>query len=405
MQSIIKKDVIEWKEVALGDVTEIVSGSTPSTLKKEYWGGNINWITPAELIDGNNGYYNNTDRKITEAGLFSCSSQIFPKGTVMLTTRAPIGKVAIAGIEMCSNQGFKNFIPSKNISSEYLYYWLRSEKEYLNSLGVGATFKELSKNMISKIKVSFPFRNGQLDLETQKEIASILEKAEKKKERVKYSNELLDEYLRSKFNEMFGDPILNEKKWSQDTLDNTSEKITDGEHITPPLRDSGIPYISAKNVNDKIDFDDVKYVDEETYKRITKRCLPNFGDILITCVGTIGRIKRVDIKEKFVFARSVALIKPKDSDFNSIFLESMLRVPSVKRYMIGNTNEATVKGLYLRQIKKLVLIKPPIELQNKFALIAENIDRMKENIRETKKRAEELFESLMSKAFRGELVK
>ncbi|MEK6915588.1 MAG: restriction endonuclease subunit S [Nanoarchaeota archaeon] len=403
MKQQIQENKIQWKEVLLGDICEIVSGSTPSTFKKEYWDGNINWITPAELIDGNNGYYNNTDRKITEAGLSSCSSHIFPKGTVMLTTRAPIGKVAIAGIEMCSNQGFKNFIPSKNISSEYLYYWLRSKKEYLNSLGVGATFKELSKNMVSKIKVSFPFRHGQPDLETQKEIASILEKAEKQKEIAKRTFELLDECLKSKFNEMFGDPILNEKKWSQDTLDNTSEKITDGEHITPPLKDSGIPYISAKNVNDKIDFDDVKYVDEETYKRITKRCLPDFGDILITCVGTIGRVKRVDIREKFVFARSVALIKPKNSDFNSVFLESMLRVPSVKRYMIGNTNEATVKGLYLRQIKKLVLIKPPIEFQNKFAVIAENIDRMKENIRETKKMTEELFGSLIDKAFRGEL--
>ena len=403
MKQQIQENKIQWKEVLLGDICEIVSGSTPSTFKKEYWDGNINWITPAELIDGNNGYYNNTDRKITEAGLSSCSSHIFPKGTVMLTTRAPIGKVAIAGIEMCSNQGFKNFIPSKNISSEYLYYWLRSKKEYLNSLGVGATFKELSKNMVSKIKVSFPFRHGQPDLETQKEIASILEKAEKQKEIAKRTFELLDECLKSKFNEMFGDPILNEKKWSQDTLDNTSEKITDGEHITPPLKDSGIPYISAKNVNDKIDFDDVKYVDEETYKRITKRCLPDFGDILITCVGTIGRVKRVDIREKFVFARSVALIKPKNSDFNSVFLESMIRVPSVKRYMIGNTNEATVKGLYLRQIKKLVLIKPPIEFQNKFAVIAENIDRMKENIRETKKMTEELFGSLIDKAFRGEL--
>ncbi|MGV8131833.1 MAG: restriction endonuclease subunit S [Candidatus Pacearchaeota archaeon] len=166
-----------FEEVELEKVTKIVSGSTPSTSNPAYWDGNINWVTPAELIDGDNYYYFETQRKITEEGIKSCSSELFPKGTVMLTTRAPIGKVAIAGKEMCSNQGFKNFIPSNKISSEYLYFWFLTNKDYLDSLGVGATFKEISKSIVSKIKIPLP------PISLQQKFASIVEHVEKLKEK------------------------------------------------------------------------------------------------------------------------------------------------------------------------------------------------------------------------------
>lgn len=173
----------EFKEVELGDITKIVSGSTPSTTKPEYWNGEINWVTPAELINGHNYYYDETKRKISKEGLKSCSAELFPKGTVMLTTRAPIGKVAIAGREMCSNQGFKNFIPSERINSVYLYFWLLLKKDYLNSLGHGATFKEISKKIVSKIKIPLP------PLPLQKKFASIVKQVEKLKEYQEQSNQ------------------------------------------------------------------------------------------------------------------------------------------------------------------------------------------------------------------------
>ena len=173
----------KFEKVELGQVAEIISGSTPSTIIKEYWNGKINWVTPAELIDGPNYYYYETKKKITEEGLKSCSSNLFPKGTVILTTRAPIGKVAIAGIEMCSNQGFKNFITSEKINSVYLYFWFLLKKDYLNSLGHGATFKEISKKIVSQIKIPLP------PLPLQKKFASIVEKVEKMKEKQKQSSE------------------------------------------------------------------------------------------------------------------------------------------------------------------------------------------------------------------------
>ena len=192
----------DFEREELGKITKIVAGSTPSTSRIEYWEGNIDWITPAELIDGDNYYYSNTERKITEEGIASCSSELFPKGTVMLTTRAPIGKVAIAGVEMCSNQGFKNFIPSNKIISEYLYYWFLVNKDYLNSLGVGATFKEISKSMVSKIKIPLP------PLPLQQTFASIVEHVERLKEKQNKSLQEIEQLFNALMQKAFNGELV-----------------------------------------------------------------------------------------------------------------------------------------------------------------------------------------------------
>jgi len=187
----------KFPEEELGKVTEIISGSTPSTIIKEYWDGEINWVTPAELINGPNYYYYETKKKITKEGLKSCSSNLFPKETVMLTTRAPIGKVAIAGNEMCSNQGFKNFITSEKINSVYLYFWFLLKKDYLNSLGHGATFKEISKKIVSKIKIPIP------PISLQKKFAQIVEKVEKIKEAQKESKQEINDLFNALMQKAF----------------------------------------------------------------------------------------------------------------------------------------------------------------------------------------------------------
>ena len=138
----------KWEMVRLGDVCEIVSGTTPSTNKPELWDGEIKWITPAEISDESY-YISDTERHISQkAGL-----KIMPVGTVLLSSRAPIGKVAIAGAEMCCNQGFKNLICSVAVHNRYLYRYLKNQTEYLNSLGRGATFKEISKTVVEQIEL------------------------------------------------------------------------------------------------------------------------------------------------------------------------------------------------------------------------------------------------------------
>lgn len=146
----------ETRTVRLGDVCQVVSGATPKTSVEEYWDGDINWVTPADLSKLSGAYISETPRKITEAGFNSCATNLLPENSVLLSSRAPIGHVAINTVPMATNQGFKSLIPGDQILPKFLYYWIMDHKEYLQSLGVGATFKELSKKTVENIKLDIP---------------------------------------------------------------------------------------------------------------------------------------------------------------------------------------------------------------------------------------------------------
>ena len=162
----------EW--IKLSELGEIVSGSTPKTGTAEYWDGDICWITPAEL-NSMSGIVYDSKKKITEAGRNSCSLRLMPIDTVILSSRAPIGKVAILGKEMCCNQGFKNIICNEKILPKYLYYLLAYNTDYFNSLGRGATFKEISKKIVEDIRISLP------SIEQQAKFITFSEQVDKSK--------------------------------------------------------------------------------------------------------------------------------------------------------------------------------------------------------------------------------
>ena len=153
-----------WSYYSLSKVTTIVLGTTPSSSNPDYWDGDIKWITPAELND-DSFYVFDSERHISEAGVRSTALKPFPEGTVIFSTRAPIGKTAIAGCEMYCNQGFKNFICSDKLNPVYLFYTLRSHKEELQKMGTGSTFLELSKKTIEGLSISIPPRERQDEFE------------------------------------------------------------------------------------------------------------------------------------------------------------------------------------------------------------------------------------------------
>ena len=152
-----------WKE--LGEVSKVYTGTTPSTKEPKNWDGDILWITPAEMKQ-DTFYVYDTVRKITETGRKSKSLDLMPINTVLLSTRAPIGKVGIVGKPMTCNQGFKNFECSNEINPVFLYTLLKNNTEYLNSLGSGTTFLEVSKSKISKMLIPVP----NIELQNQFEI-------------------------------------------------------------------------------------------------------------------------------------------------------------------------------------------------------------------------------------------
>ena len=160
----------EWIECKISDIGTVVGGATPSTKKAEnFEGGNVAWITPKDLSTFRGRYIQRGERNITETGLKSCSTQILPQNTVLFSSRAPIGYVAIAANEVCTNQGFKSVIPNEATDPLFLFYLLKYNKEKIKDMGGGTIFKEVSGNIMKNIVVKVPS-----DREIQKKIASIL---------------------------------------------------------------------------------------------------------------------------------------------------------------------------------------------------------------------------------------
>lgn len=149
----------DW--VAISQIGSVVGGATPKTDVDEYWGGDYGWLTPADL-EVDSGVVYDSQRKLTKAGIESCSLQELPIGTVIFSSRAPIGKVAITGCPFYCNQGFKNIVCGSKVVPWYLYYLLLLNTDYLNSLGRGATFKEVSKAIVEQVKIPLPAYDNQV---------------------------------------------------------------------------------------------------------------------------------------------------------------------------------------------------------------------------------------------------
>jgi len=153
-----------WKTVALGDICTIVNGGTPKSEVSEYWDGDLNWITPKEMGKLTTREITNTERKITEKGIKNSSAKLLPINSVILSSRAPIGHLAINKSLMATNQGCKGLVPSERLNYEYLYYFLSHSKQLLNDMGSGTTFKELSGSKLSTVEIPLPNLTIQQDI-------------------------------------------------------------------------------------------------------------------------------------------------------------------------------------------------------------------------------------------------
>ena len=358
----------------LGDICEIVSGSTPKTSIDEYWDGDVKWITPAELNDDSY-IISDSARKITELAVKKTGLTSFPEGTVILSSRAPIGKVAIAGCEMYCNQGFKNLICSDKIINKYLYWFLKRNTHFLNSLGRGATFKEISKAIVSEIEINVP------EIEQQKKVVEILEKVSGIIARRKKELSALDDLIKARFVEMFGDPATNPMRWSETTIGDECFYIKDGPHKSLPdigKENGGHPFISVRNiVNGYIDFSTARYISDEDYANAIKKCHPEKGDMLYSKGGTTGIAKLIDIDEEFANWVHVAVLKFDKSKLNGIFFENMLNGDYCFEQSQRLTKGIANRDLVLSAMAQIKMYRPPMEIQKQFADFVKQVDKSK----------------------------
>lgn len=385
----------------LGEVCTIVSGSTPKTSVTSYWDGNIKWITPAELNE-DTFYIMDSVRHITEEGKEKAGLSYLPTGTVILSSRAPIGKTAIAGCEMCCNQGFKNLICSDAIYNEYLYFFLKSKTDYLNSLGRGATFKEISKSIVENIEIPLP------EVNQQKEIAEKFKKLEQLISLRKQQFAKLDELVKARFVEMFGDSVANTKNFPSTTLETVMTVFPQNGLYKPQTDyvqdDTGIPIL-------RIDaFYNGKVTNWNTLKRLIcseteiDRYLLKENDIVINRVNSIEYLGKcahiVGLKEKTVFESNMMRFHMDEKKVNAVYVTEVLCTEDIYRQILRrakkSVNQASINQ---EDVKSLKILVPPLSLQNQFDAFVERVDQQKQTVQQSLEKLELMKKALMQEYF------
>ena len=355
----------------LGDICTVVSGSTPKTSVEAYWDGDIKWITPAELTEDTY-ILEDSVRKITELAVEKTGLSSFPKGTVILSSRAPIGKVAIAGCEMYCNQGFKNLICSDEIYNEYLFWFMKGKTEFLNSLGRGATFKEISKSIVENIEIELP------SIELQKEIAQRLQKcseiiALRKKELLE-----LDNLIKSRFVEMFGDPNINNKGWIMGVINDIGTCVagaTPSTKVKEYWEQGTIPWMSSGEVNKGRVFETDARITQLGYNSASTKLVPP-KTVVLAMAGQGKTRGTVAITEIELCTNQSICSIVNNERVNAEYLLYFLKM-QYKELRGASTNTDGRGGLNLKIIGNYPIMLPPIGLQNQFEAFVEQVDKLK----------------------------
>ncbi|WP_353418420.1 restriction endonuclease subunit S [Staphylococcus delphini] len=408
---------MEFKRYRIEEIGTVVGGGTPSTKNPNYYGGNIPWITPKDLANYENRYIQYGERNITDEGLKHSSAKLVPANTILMTSRAPIGYLAIAANEVSTNQGFKSIICDKKVvSPKFLYYLLQYEMENIKSLGTGSTFSEISGKVVKNIEVYLP------NIENQKKIEDILDAVDEKIETNQHIIANLQELSQTLFKRWFvdfefpnenGNPYKSSggemvdselgkipKGWEcvylkdivhhkKDTFNPKKSNESEVKHFSLPAFDSG-QYPTIDNVTD---IKSNKWI-------IDENCI-----LFSKMNPTTRRIWVTSYNENFLnVASSEFVVLKNDNSYRNAFIYNICISDKFNEYLVSNTTGSTNS----RQ-----RVKPDIAVQYRFAyneevsyLLSEKIEPYIEKIkiiREQNQNLTQLRDTLLPKLMSGEI--
>lgn len=410
-----------WEIKHSNQIFKIHNGATPKTSEPDYWGDEIAWFTPKDLGDNKNKEIAASLKMITKEGYENCGVSLAPAKSIALSKRAPIGHLAITLLPAVVNQGcFLLEVLSPN-DVNYLYYWLYANKSTLNSFGQGSTFMELPREKFAMLKISIPSEKEQTAiahyLDTKLgEIDALIGKQQTLLEKLAEQRTAVITHavtkglnpaapMKNSGVEWLGDVPAH---WSIIQFRRVVENIKDGTHGTHSRENNGFPLLSAKNVfNDGIHIhDNESQISEEDYKLITSNGFPKKNDLLITCVGSIGRCCIYPFDTPFAFQRSVAFLRLNKNavpQFYKYFVESNCYQEQLK----ANVKLSIQGGVYLGTLISMYAILPTKEEQTSIAgyLNQETakIDRLCETVNQTIGRLKEYRTALITQAVTGKI--
>ncbi len=386
-----------WTKARLDECCEIVSGATPRTSVASFWDGDVPWATPKDLASLRGRIIKDTPRKLTPAGLASCGARMLPAGSVLFSSRAPIGYVAINSVPMATNQGFKSLVPHGDlVDAGYLYWWLWTNRSYLEGLGNGATFKEVSKAVMARVELPLP------SLAEQLRIADVLDRARSLRDKRQDALGRFDLLARSLFLDGFGDPIANPKGWPRARIGEIGDVITGN---TPPRArpeyfGTAIEWIKSDNLSTRAYYATRSAEGLSLAGKRVARIAPA-NAILVTCIAgssdSIGNAAMTD--REVAFNQQINALVPGDSDPRFIYAQLI-----VGKKLIQQAATAAMKGMVSKsRFEAIELVMPPLDLQREFGRRIAAVETQRAKRQQSLAWLDEFFFALQQRAFAGEL--
>lgn len=396
-----------YKKARLSEVGQIISGATPSTKIPENYDGDIAWITPADLSGYSFKYISHGARNITQIGYDSCSTKLMPKGTVLFSSRAPIGYVAIAENPICTNQGFKSIVPNSEINSEFLFYQLKYLRKVIQDMGSGTTFKEISAKTMGQVEIVVPALQEQAHIVSR--IEELFSELDKGVETLQTIKQQLTVYRQAVLMEAFSskDRCCRLKEISKAISGYAfkSKKYTpNGEYVVVKIGNVKQGYFDFSR-----DLTRTNEVDEN----ILSKFLLRRGDCLITLTGSRGKrdygfVSTIDEQTNFLLNQRVAALRFNKKialpEFYKYYLSSFDYRNQFFSYETGNVGQGNVG---IKALTEPIVVCPTIEQQRRIVNRIESrlsiCDSIEQTVDKALTQAEAMRQSILKKAFEGKL--
>ena len=393
---------MSYKKVKISDIGKIVSGATPKTKDVDNYGGSIAWITPADLSGYTSKYISHGLRNITQKGYDSCSTHLMPRGTVLFSSRAPIGYVAIAENPICTNQGFKSIVPNDDIDSEFLYYQLQYLRKKIQEKGSGTTFKEISGKVLGETDIVVPSLEEQSRIVAR--IDELFSELDKAVDTLKTTKEQLTVYRQAVLKSAFSD--FNKKI----IIRNTADIVTSGSRgWAKYYSETGALFIRIGNLTHTgidIDLDDVQHITPPNNAEGTRTKLRT-KDVLISITADLGSIGFVteNIQEAYI-NQHIALVRF-SNPVQGKFMAWYLRSEYGQKDLLKNKRGGGKLGLGLDDIRDtpvpivndLVAQKTVDEIEERLSVC----DSIEKTVDAALTQADAMRQSILKQAFEGKL--
>lgn len=381
----------------LGNLVSITGGGTPDRSNPSFWGGDVPWVT---VKDFKSLEITGATEHITTAGLEGSASNLIAAGAIIVPTRMALGKAAINTKPVAINQDLKalRIVDPMVVDRDYLFRYLLSKSEYLESQGKGATVKGITLDVLRELDIPLPPKKE------QQRIATVLDKADSLRRKRQEAIWLADEFLRAVFIDMFGDPVSNPKSWPTKALGEVCSKIGSG--ATPKggdaaYKDEGVALIRSMNVRDgRFLWRDLARIDDEQAMRLSNVVVEE-NDVLINITGaSVARVCRAP--REVVPARvnqHVSILRPVGG-LEAPFLEQLLLASSVKQQLLrigeaGATRQAITKA----ELEAFQIIVPPVQIQARFSRVQMKVTALVKKASESSVAGEKLSASLQAQFF------